>query len=263
MEAYRREKNPESIDGLPALPFPIVTGAEAGAARARPASPDGSRNTSPACTLLLLKAINLAQAAEHRTGFTLPSNYYRLAPAGQMFVLINLERITRGVPPLVGLPLPQRRGRFGGAPSRGPALTVFPWPGQGVVPAAGRGARHGRCLGRRLGELCKLCFCGFRLVLRRRLGREGRHLELRSHERGCQRVLGPLGPVARALGGPGLPGLRRRRRLCLPSRAAGANRTISSSCGRFRSRRRSSSHGTAMCCLTFPEGWERVKARSA
>ena len=103
MEAYRREKNPESIDGLPALPFPIVTGAEAGAARARPASPDGSRNASPACTLLLLKAINSAQAAEHRTGFTLPSNYYRLAPAGQMFVLINLERITRGVPPLVGL----------------------------------------------------------------------------------------------------------------------------------------------------------------
>ena len=39
LEAYRRQKNAESVDGLPALPFPTVTGAEAGAAGARAASP--------------------------------------------------------------------------------------------------------------------------------------------------------------------------------------------------------------------------------
>lgn len=60
-------------------------------------------NSSRACTDLLLTAINQAQAAEHRAGFTLPSNYFGLGPGGQMFVLINLERISRGVPPIVGL----------------------------------------------------------------------------------------------------------------------------------------------------------------
>ena len=60
-------------------------------------------NASPGCTRLLLAAVNEAQASEHRPGFTLPSNYYRLGASRQLFVLVNLERISHGVPPLVGL----------------------------------------------------------------------------------------------------------------------------------------------------------------
>jgi hypothetical protein len=60
-------------------------------------------NASHACTDVLLSAINQAQAAEGLPGFVLPSNYFSLSATRQMFVLINLERISRGVPPLVGL----------------------------------------------------------------------------------------------------------------------------------------------------------------
>jgi hypothetical protein len=60
-------------------------------------------NSDKACTDLLLPAINQAQKAEHLKQFALPSNYFALGAAKQMFVLINLERISRGVPPLVGL----------------------------------------------------------------------------------------------------------------------------------------------------------------
>jgi len=60
-------------------------------------------NSSKTCTDLLLTAINQAQAAEHLKSFTLPSNYLSLSATKQMFVLINLERMSRGIPPLVGL----------------------------------------------------------------------------------------------------------------------------------------------------------------
>jgi hypothetical protein len=60
-------------------------------------------NSDKSCTDLLLTAINQAQASEHRSGFVLPSNYFALNAAKQMFVLINLERISRSIPPLVGL----------------------------------------------------------------------------------------------------------------------------------------------------------------
>jgi hypothetical protein len=52
---------------------------------------------------LLLGAINDAQVAEHFHPFVLPSNFARLTVDQQLFVLENLERISHGVPPLVGL----------------------------------------------------------------------------------------------------------------------------------------------------------------
>jgi hypothetical protein len=64
---------------------------------------DFAFNGSPACNDLLLASINEAQAAEHLRGFTLPSNFTLLTVPQQMFVLVDLERISRGVPPLVGL----------------------------------------------------------------------------------------------------------------------------------------------------------------
>ena len=58
---------------------------------------------TPACTDLALKAINAAQASEHLPPLVLPRNYFHMNVAEQLFVLANLERVIRGVPPLVGL----------------------------------------------------------------------------------------------------------------------------------------------------------------
>lgn len=60
-------------------------------------------NGSRVCAGMIIAAINRAQAREHRAGFTLPSDYFALSIAQQLFVLVNLERISHGVPPLVGL----------------------------------------------------------------------------------------------------------------------------------------------------------------
>jgi hypothetical protein len=60
-------------------------------------------NSSRSCTDLLLTAVNQAQAAQHLNGLTLPSNYFQLGVTKQLFVLVNLVRISVGVPPLVGL----------------------------------------------------------------------------------------------------------------------------------------------------------------
>jgi hypothetical protein len=64
---------------------------------------DFAFNGSTACNDLLLASTNEAQAAEHLPGFTLPSDFAKLTVPEQMFVLVDLERISRGVPPLVGL----------------------------------------------------------------------------------------------------------------------------------------------------------------
>ena len=70
-----------------------------------PCFPDGNLryNSSENCTGLLLGAVNQAQAAEHLSAFALPSDYFQLGAPEQLFVLVNLERISHGVPPLVGL----------------------------------------------------------------------------------------------------------------------------------------------------------------
>ena len=55
------------------------------------------------CTTYVMAAVNRAQAGEHLRAIVLPSNYYRLDVPDQLFVLVNLERITHHVAPLVGL----------------------------------------------------------------------------------------------------------------------------------------------------------------
>ena len=60
-------------------------------------------NASKKCTDLLLTAINEAQASEHRARFSLPSNYFSLDAVEQLFVLVNLERLSHGVSLLAGL----------------------------------------------------------------------------------------------------------------------------------------------------------------
>jgi hypothetical protein len=97
--------NPPANRSEPALAAGTGTCNAAGNRCQSPCYPTGAfiYNSSRACTDALLSAINQAQAAEHLPGFLLPSNYFSLSATRQMFVLINLERISRGVPPLVGL----------------------------------------------------------------------------------------------------------------------------------------------------------------
>lgn len=58
---------------------------------------------TPACTEIELQAINRAHGGEHVKKMVLPSNWLRLTPAQQLFVVIDLERVDRALPPYVGL----------------------------------------------------------------------------------------------------------------------------------------------------------------
>ncbi|GAC1567909.1 MAG: hypothetical protein NVS3B14_15400 [Ktedonobacteraceae bacterium] len=62
-----------------------------------PASPDYLASNSEQDAIA---AINNARAGEHLRALRLPGNFYRLNPAQQQFVLINLERTDRGIAPL-------------------------------------------------------------------------------------------------------------------------------------------------------------------
>ena len=59
--------------------------------------------TSTTCVAAEVAATNHAHALEHISAITLPKNYARLSSAEQMFVLANLERVSRGETPVVGL----------------------------------------------------------------------------------------------------------------------------------------------------------------
>jgi hypothetical protein len=60
-------------------------------------------NGSARCTALALSAVNRGRRAEHLPALVLPDDYRRLTVEEQLFVLVDLERTARGVPPLVGL----------------------------------------------------------------------------------------------------------------------------------------------------------------
>ncbi len=56
-----------------------------------------------ACTNYILEAINNARAVEGVRAMHLPSNWFSLTPQQQLFVVADLERTDRGLPPYVGL----------------------------------------------------------------------------------------------------------------------------------------------------------------
>ena len=58
------------------------------------------------CTNYVLQAINNARAAEGVRAMVLPSNWYSLSTAQQLFVVADLERTARGLPAYVGLNSP-------------------------------------------------------------------------------------------------------------------------------------------------------------
>lgn len=58
---------------------------------------------SPPCVTAALKAIDSARAREGVRAMVLPSNWYTLSVAEQIFVLTDLERVDRGLPPYLGM----------------------------------------------------------------------------------------------------------------------------------------------------------------
>jgi hypothetical protein len=55
------------------------------------------------CANYVLRAINAARAKEHVSAMVLPSNWSHLTAQEEVFVLLNLERTGRGLPPFLGL----------------------------------------------------------------------------------------------------------------------------------------------------------------
>ncbi len=71
-------------------------------------SPCEGRHLRPArararCLALAIGALEAGRRAEELPQLALPDDYGRLSTPERLFVLVNLERIARGVPPLVGL----------------------------------------------------------------------------------------------------------------------------------------------------------------
>jgi hypothetical protein len=56
-----------------------------------------------ACTDYILQAINDARAVEGVRPMVLPSNWFSLSVPEQLFVIVDLERTARGLPPYVGI----------------------------------------------------------------------------------------------------------------------------------------------------------------
>lgn len=74
---------------------------------------------SSACVEGWLESINHARALEGVAPMELPSNFESLPPFAQTFVLVNLERTARGVPPMVALVSPLDAVAQGGANRNG------------------------------------------------------------------------------------------------------------------------------------------------
>jgi hypothetical protein len=58
---------------------------------------------TPSCTQFVLRAVNVARAEEDLPAIVLPTNWFQLNPQEQIFVIVDLERTARGLPPYLGL----------------------------------------------------------------------------------------------------------------------------------------------------------------
>lgn len=62
-----------------------------------------SYTNDPGCTAYILQAINAGRSDENLSSMVLPSNWYSLSATQQLFVVANLERTARGLPPYLGI----------------------------------------------------------------------------------------------------------------------------------------------------------------
>jgi hypothetical protein len=88
-----------------------------------------SYTNSPKCIAFVLRAINHARRREGVRRMTLPRDFQQLSVAEQLFVLANLERTARGLPPYLGLNTDlvseaQHAANQGGDPSLAPGFAV-------------------------------------------------------------------------------------------------------------------------------------------
>lgn len=93
-------------------------------------------NDSAGCLALALSGLDRARASEALPPARLPADYGRLDVAEQLFVVVNLERIARKVPPLVGL-----------APALDDAAELAARDGADVTPAGTYGPVAVRAVG--------------------------------------------------------------------------------------------------------------------
>ncbi|MHB1598733.1 MAG: hypothetical protein ACYCXY_07550 [Acidimicrobiales bacterium] len=68
-----------------------------------PGQPAPAFGSAPGCTAFYLRRIDAARASEGVGPMLLPTDWTRLTAAEQLFVLADLERVDRGLPPYVGL----------------------------------------------------------------------------------------------------------------------------------------------------------------
>ncbi|MGC8626246.1 MAG: hypothetical protein ACP5VR_01610 [Acidimicrobiales bacterium] len=64
---------------------------------------DFTYNGSAACLSLVMQGVDAAQRSEGLRAFILPSDFTAMSVPEQLLVLVNLERLSRGVPPIAGL----------------------------------------------------------------------------------------------------------------------------------------------------------------
>jgi hypothetical protein len=84
---------------------------------------------SPTCTSYLLQIINAARKRENVQPMVLPTNWYSLTAGEQLFVLADLERTARGLPPYLGINRvlersAQTAARSGTDPSVAPGFAI-------------------------------------------------------------------------------------------------------------------------------------------
>jgi hypothetical protein len=103
--------------------------------------------TGATCMTKVIQATTNARAAEGLGPMALPSNFNSLTPAQQIFVITNIERVDRGLPPFVGLVDTFSTDAQSGAQSNAdPSPTQVP-PGLHLVAWGSNWAENGNPLG--------------------------------------------------------------------------------------------------------------------
>ncbi len=104
-------------------------------------------NTSTTCTTKVIQATTNARAVEGLGPMALPNNFNSLTPAQQIFVITNIERVDRGLPPFVGLvDTFSADAQAGAQGNTDPSPTLVP-PGLHLVAWGSNWAENGNPLG--------------------------------------------------------------------------------------------------------------------